>query len=165
MFSPHRFSVLISSLAWCLDCKPLAANRQSEVIQGREGKNAYLPLLKNKKGDISSMGIFFTAKKPVAPAVKDALKSALIQDPKSLANSPDAEAAERAHELVKTTTPEFNLRNFVLAVIIAGVLLGLAIWLDNDAHKDISKALMTSFQSFSGIVVGLLGGEAQKSAS
>src|SRR5689334_23119246 len=111
------------------------------------------------------MGIFFTVKKPVAPAVKDALNSALIQDPKSLAHSPDAEAAERAHELVKTTTPEFNLRNFVLAVIISGVLLGLAIWLDNDAHKDISKALMTSFQSFSGIVVGLLGGEAQKSAS
>jgi len=110
------------------------------------------------------MGIFFTAKKPVAPAVKDALKLALIKDPNSLTNSPDAEAAARANELVKETTPQFNLRNFVLAVIISGVLLGLAIALD-DTHKEISKALMTSFQSFSGIVVGLLGGEALKSAT
>ncbi|HEV8494336.1 MAG TPA: hypothetical protein VGR76_18800, partial [Candidatus Angelobacter sp.] len=93
------------------------------------------------------MGIFFTQKRAMAPAVKDALKSALIQDPKSLTNSPDAEAADRAQDLAKTTTPEFNLRNFVLAVIIAGVLLGLAIALD-DTHKEISKALMTSFQSF-----------------
>jgi ABC-type tungstate transport system substrate-binding protein len=45
------------------------------------------------------------------------------------------------------------------ALVIAGILLALAIALDNQQHKDISKALMTSFQSFCGIIVGLLGGE------
>jgi Na+/H+-dicarboxylate symporter len=111
------------------------------------------------------MGVFFTSQNPVAPAIKQALKDALQQDPKTLTVLPETEASARAHQLAQTTTPQFNLRNFLLAVIIAAVLLGLAIWLDNDTHRDISKALMTSFTSFSGIVLGLLGGEAQKSAS
>ncbi|HEX4604407.1 MAG TPA: hypothetical protein VH724_10460 [Candidatus Angelobacter sp.] len=110
------------------------------------------------------MGVFFTASQAVAPAIKQALKDALVQDPKTLTVLPETEAAARAHTLAQTTASQFNLRNFLLAVIIAAILLGLAIWTDKP-HNDISKILMTCFQSFSGIVVGLLGGEAQKSAS
>ncbi|MBZ5507339.1 MAG: hypothetical protein LAO78_17915 [Acidobacteriia bacterium] len=110
------------------------------------------------------MGIFFTSPKPAAPAIQEALESALTQDPKALAAPLKTEAAARAHALAQTTAPQFNLRNFVLALIISAVLLAVAIWAD-DQHKEISKALMTSFTSFSGIVLGLLGGEAQKSAS
>jgi hypothetical protein len=88
----------------------------------------------------------------------------LSQDPNTIAPQIHTEAAARAQTLTQATTPQFNLRNFVLALIISGVLLGIAIWADAN-HKEISKALMTSFTSFSGIVLGLLGGEAQKSSS
>jgi hypothetical protein len=110
------------------------------------------------------MGIFFTAPQQVAPAIQTALHSALAQDPKTLAAPLQTEAAARAQALIQTTAPQFNLRNFILAVIISGVLLALAIWTDK-THNSISTTLMTSFTSFSGIVLGLLGGEAQKSTS
>jgi hypothetical protein len=104
------------------------------------------------------MGVFFSSPHPVAPATQEALKSALMRDPKTIAD-PQTEAAAQAHTLAQTTAPQFNWRNFVGALVISAVLLGLAIALDNGQHKEISKALMTSFQSFSGIVLGLLGGE------
>jgi hypothetical protein len=104
------------------------------------------------------MGVFFTAQRAAAPAIQQALASALKQDPKTIPDA-DVAAAAKAHELAQTTAPQFNWRNFLGAVCISGILLGLAIALDNEQHKEISKALMTSFQSFSGIVVGLLGGE------
>src|ERR1700761_6225776 len=110
------------------------------------------------------MGIFFTAPAKVAPAIKDALRDALAQDPKNLVAPLDTEASARAHNVVQATTPQFNLRNFLLAVAISAALLTVAICIDC-THATISKPLMTSFTSFSGIVIGLLGGEAQKSAS
>jgi hypothetical protein len=47
-------------------------------------------------------------------------------------------------------------------VLISGVLLWAAIWTAQHNLPDISKALMNSFAGFSGVVLGLLGGEAQK---
>ena len=110
------------------------------------------------------MGVFFTSPRPIAPAIQNALESALTEDPRTLAAPIKTEAAARAHTLAQETTPQFNLRNFVGALIISAILLWIAIAID-ESPKEISKVLMTSFTSFSGIVLGLLGGEAQKSAS
>lgn len=110
------------------------------------------------------MGVFFTAPARVAPAIKSAIRDALAQDPQNFKASLDTEASARTQEVAQATAPQFNLRNFVLAVVISAALLTVAICTDT-THPDISKALMTSFTSFSGIVLGLLGGEAQKSAS
>jgi hypothetical protein len=113
------------------------------------------------------MGIFFTRNQAVAPTIQAALTEALTADPATLGGPQGVatQAAARTQQVAQATAPAFNLRNFILAVLIAAILLALAIYLDNDAHKDISKALMTSFSSYSGIVIGLLGGEVQKSAS
>ena len=110
------------------------------------------------------MGVFFTSPHPVAPAIQAALEDALTTDPKTLRAAPHVEAAAKAHELAQTTAPQFNLRNFVGALAISAALLITAICIDK-SHPEIAKTLMTSFTSFSGIVLGLLGGEAQKSAS
>ncbi len=109
------------------------------------------------------MGIFFTSKRPVAPAIQAALQDALTTDPKTVVD-PQTAAAAKAQALSQATTPEFNLRNFVGALVISAALLITAICIDK-SHPDIAKTLMTSFTSFSGIVLGLLGGEAQKSAT
>jgi hypothetical protein len=110
------------------------------------------------------MGVFFSSPRPVAPAIQDAIETALTQDPKTLAGLPKTEAAARAHALAQTTAPNFQPWNFVGALVIAAALLITAICIDK-SHPEIAKTLMTSFTSFSGIVLGLLGGEAQKSAS
>ena len=74
----------------------------------------------------------------------------------------DAEAGNRALQLAQTTTPKFNPWRFAGAVVISIGLLCAAIWTGKHDLPDISKQLMTSFSAFSGIVLGLLGGEAQK---
>jgi len=108
------------------------------------------------------MGIFFAARKPAGPAIQAALEQALTADPRNLQAAPPVEAAARAHELAQTTSPEFKPGNFIGALLIAAALLATAISVDK-SHPDIAKTLMTSFTSFMGIVLGLLGGEAQKS--
>jgi len=105
------------------------------------------------------MGIFYSAPQAVLPTVQAAIRSALVANPPANA---DAEASTRTLQVAQTATPTFNAWRFGGAVTISVLLLIGAI-LTESAHPDISKVLLTSFSSFSGIVLGLLGGEAQKS--
>jgi len=107
------------------------------------------------------MGIFFTAHQPVVPEIQSAIRIALMVDPKTLPNV-DQEAAERTLTIINATGPQFNPGRFFAAVLISGALLSGAIWTAQHNLADISKALLNSFAGFSGIVLGLLGGEAQK---
>ncbi len=107
------------------------------------------------------MGIFFTAHQPVVPEIQSAIRIALMVDPKTLPNV-DQEAAERTLGIINATGPQFNPGRFFAAVVISGALLWAAIWTARHDLQDISRALMNSFAGFSGIVLGLLGGEAQK---
>jgi hypothetical protein len=110
------------------------------------------------------VGIFFASPQPALPAIRSAIKECLLIDPKTLAD-PDREAAHRTLLVSRAVSPTFNTWRFVGAVVIAAALLAGAVWTGLHNLPDISKALMTSFSGFSGIVLGLLGGEAQKSPS
>ena len=110
------------------------------------------------------MGIFFASHQPVVPEINSAIRVALQVEPKSIANV-DQEAAQRTLELIRATAPQFSPLRFFGAVLIAGALLLAAIWTAQHNLPDISKTLMNSFAGFSGIVLGLLGGEAQKFSS
>lgn len=107
------------------------------------------------------MGIFFTAHQPVVPEIQSAIRIALMVDPKTLANI-DQEAAERTMGIIHATGAQFNPGRFLGAVVIAGALIWGSIWTAQHNLPDISKVLLDSFVGFSGIVLGLLGGEAQK---
>ena len=107
------------------------------------------------------MGIFFTAHQPVVPEIQSAIRIALMVDPKTLPNV-DQEAAERTLSIINATGPQFNPGRFLAAVLISGALLWGAIWTAQHNLPDISRTLMNSFVGFGGIVLGLLGGEAQK---
>ena len=109
------------------------------------------------------MGIFFTSPRPALPTITTALEDALLTDPNALTADANKEAAHRAIQLSQSLSPSVNPWRFGAAAVIAvGLLLG-AIWTEQHNLADISKALMTSFSGFSGLVLGLLGGEAQKS--
>ena len=109
------------------------------------------------------MGIFFTSPQPIVPTVHTALKEALAFDPKAFTNVElDKEASDRTVKLQKAVAPQFCARNFIAALVLSAILLGLAIWTADHNLPDISKSLMTSFQAYNGLIVGLLGGEAQK---
>jgi hypothetical protein len=110
------------------------------------------------------MGIFFTAHQPVVPEIQSAIRVALMVDPKTVPNV-DQEAAERTLGIINATGPQFNPGRFFGAVVISAVLLWGAIWTAQHNLPDISKALLNSFAAFSGIVLGVLGGEAQKFAA
>jgi len=110
------------------------------------------------------MGLFFTSHQPVVPEIKSAIRLALQADPKSIGDV-DQEAAKRTSGVIQATSLQFNFLRFLGALVIAGVLLWAAIWAGEHNLPDISKDLMYSFGAFSGIVLGLLGGEAQKSTS
>jgi hypothetical protein len=110
------------------------------------------------------VGIFFVPHQPVVPELKDTIRVALLVDPATLMNV-EQEAAERALGIIKATAPQFSPSRFVGAVVIAGALLCGGIWTAQHNLPDISKDLMNSFAGFSGIVLGLLGGEAQKFSS
>jgi hypothetical protein len=107
------------------------------------------------------MGIFYTRTQRALPVVKNAIEDALKTDPKNVANL-DQEAAQRALQVDKTVSSQFNWVRFVVAGVICLALLGGAIWTSYKNMPDISKSLMSSFTAFSGIILGLLGGEAQK---
>jgi hypothetical protein len=106
------------------------------------------------------VGIFFTSSQPTLPTVAAAFEEALLVDPK---NVPDVkkEAAHRTIRLSQDTSRTFNPWRFGGAVLIAVALLLGAIWTEQHDLPDISKVLMDSFSGFSGLVLGLLGGEAQ----
>lgn len=108
------------------------------------------------------MGIFFTTPKPTLPNFTTAFEEALLVDPKTLTDV-KKEAAHRTIRVLKDTLPTFDARRFSGAIIIAIALVLGAIWTGQHNLPDISKALMDSFSGFSGLVLGLLGGEAQKS--
>ena len=110
------------------------------------------------------MGVFFTAPEPVLPIITKAFRESLTVDPKNLVDI-DKEAAHRTVLLSQALKPTFNPWRFFGAVAIAFALLLGAIWTAVHNLPDISKVLMNSFVSFSGLVLGLLGGEAQKSAT
>jgi hypothetical protein len=107
-------------------------------------------------------GVFFTTSQSTVPALRNAIKDALLVNPGAIQN-PDGEAADRAVAVVKAATPSFNAWRFAGAVLISAALLAVAIWTAQNDLADISKVLMNSFVGFSGIALGLLGGEAQKS--
>ena len=110
------------------------------------------------------MGIFFESHQPVVPEINSALRIALLVDPASVGNI-EHEAAQRTLGLIQATSPQFNPLRFFGAVLIAAALLAGGIWAAQHNLPDISKNLMYSFDGFSGIVLGLLGGEAQKFSS
>src|SRR5271170_5552504 len=110
------------------------------------------------------MGIFFSSHQPVVPEIHNAIKVALLDDPK-LVENPDEEASQRTLDVVRATAAQFHPLRFLCALLISCALLAAAIWADQHNLPDISKDLMNSFAGFSGIVLGLLGGEAQKSTS
>jgi hypothetical protein len=110
------------------------------------------------------MGIFFTPHQPVVPEINSAIRMALLADPATVGNV-EHEAAQRSMGLIQATSPQFNPLRFCGALLIAGALLWGGIWTARNNLPDISKDLMNSFAAFSGIVLGLLGGEAQKSIS
>ena len=110
------------------------------------------------------MGIFFASHQPVVPEINSAIRIALLVDPTTLANV-EHEAAQRTLSLIQATAPQFSPSRFCGALLIAGALLWGGIWTAQHNLSDISKDLMNSFAGFSGIVLGLLGGEAQKFSS
>lgn len=110
------------------------------------------------------MGIFFTASRPVLPVMTAAFRDSLLVDPKSVPDI-DKEAAQRVVQVAQAISPQFNTWRFVGALAIAAALLAGAIWTSQHNLPDISKTLLNSFSGFGAIVLGLIGGEAQKSAS
>jgi hypothetical protein len=110
------------------------------------------------------MGIFFVSHQPVMAEINSAIRVALLAEPETLGNV-EHEAAQRTLELIRATVPQFSPSRFCGAVLIAGGLLWGGIWTAQHNLPDISKELMNSFAGFSGIVVGLLSGEAQKFSS
>lgn len=111
------------------------------------------------------MGIFFTSSQPALPSISAVVREALVADSRTLTETDiDKEAAHRTIKLSQSLSPTFNAWRFGGAVIIALALLLGAIWTGQHNLPDISKTLMNSFSGFSGLVLGLLGGEAQKSS-
>jgi hypothetical protein len=110
------------------------------------------------------MGIFFTSREPVLPTITTALREALMVDPKTVADI-EKDTSHRTIQVYQSLSPTFNAWRFGGAIVIAGALLLGAIWTGQHNLTDISKELMNSFSGFSGVVLGLLGGEAQKSST
>ncbi len=110
------------------------------------------------------MGIFFVSHQPVVAEINSAIRVALSTDSAGLGNV-EQEAAKRTLELIRATSPQFRPSRFFGAVVIAGFLLVGGIWTAQHNLPDISRDLMDSFVGFSGIVIGLLAGEAQKFSS
>ena len=110
------------------------------------------------------MGIFFTSPSPKSRTIAAAFEQALLVDPKTL--GPDVikqDAAHRTIRLADDTSLLFHPWRFGGALLIAVGLLLAAIWTAQHNLPDISKVLTDSFSGFFGLVLGLLGGEVQKS--
>ena len=107
------------------------------------------------------MGIFFTAHQPVVPEINSAIRIALLVDPTAVPNV-EQEAAQRTTELIRATSQQFNPLRFCAALLIAGTLFWGGVWTAQHNLPDISRDMMNCFVGFSGIVIGLIVGEAQK---
>lgn len=107
------------------------------------------------------MGIFFVSRSPAPVTITTALEGALLVDPQTLGDV-KKEASHRSLQTLQSLSPSFDPWRFGGAILIAIVLLLAAIWTGQHNLPTISNALMNSFASFSGLVLGLLGGEAQK---
>ena len=110
------------------------------------------------------MGVFFSSRQPVVPEIHSAIRAALLVDPNLVENAQE-EADHRTLDVIRATAAQFQPLRFLCALLIAGALLFGAIWAAQHNLPDISKDLMNSFAGFGGVVIGLLGGEAQKSNS
>lgn len=110
------------------------------------------------------MGIFFAPHQPVVPEISSAIRIALLVDPATLEDV-EQEAERRTLELIQATAQQFSPLRFLSALLIAGALLAGGIWTAQHNLTDISRDLMYSFAGFSGIILGVLGGEAQKFSS
>jgi hypothetical protein len=110
------------------------------------------------------VGIFFASDQPVVPEVHSAIRDALLVEPHLVKNA-DEEASHRTLDVVRATAGRFKPLRFFCALLIAGALFAGAVWTARQNMLDISKQLMVLLAGFSGIVVGLLVGEAQKSTS
>ena len=108
------------------------------------------------------MGIFFTYPRPNQNILTEASKKSPPGDPTSQFKT-DQRVPHNSMQLSHFLEPTLNRGRFVGALTIATVLLLGAIWTGQHNLPDISNKLMDSFSGFSGIVLGLLGGEVQKS--
>lgn len=105
------------------------------------------------------MGIFVKSAN-LRPLLTSALADALRLN--NVANVQE-EAETLSADISEALTAEIAWPRFLVAVLIAFLLLAGAIYTAKTDLPDISKGLMTSFQSFSGLIVGLLGGEVASS--
>lgn len=115
-----------------------------------------------RSGEEQKMGVFFTSSQSPVPTIKTAIRDALLVNPAAVPNA-DSEAANRTIAVIGAATRIFNFWRFIGALLISAALLSVAIWTAKNDLPDISKVLVNSFVGFSGIALGLLGGEAQKS--
>ena len=110
------------------------------------------------------MGIFFASDQLVVPEIRDAIRDALLVEPHLVRNA-EEEASHRTLDVVRATAGRFKPLRFLLALVIAGIIFAAAVWTARQNLPDISRQLMVLLGGFSGIVIGLLVGEAQKSTS
>ena len=106
------------------------------------------------------MGIFFGSAKPTRPVFVTGMRvdSNAVREPNPEALQGVLGVAE--HDA--NPDPPFYAWRFLGAVVIALVVVLAAIWTAQHNLSDISKGLMDSFAGFSGLVAGLLAGEAPK---
>jgi hypothetical protein len=107
------------------------------------------------------MGIFFSGDVDTQP-VEDVLTEAMLQPP--LASEADARQqakvpARRAARSAVTGGGKFETGRFIGAVVIFGVLLGVAVAADALDWVSDPKYLYAFPTTVLGVIVGLLGGE------
>jgi hypothetical protein len=103
------------------------------------------------------MGLFIKSKF-LFPPIHNSLKDALSTNPAALTDLP-SEAVDRTSKVVEELSVEIQWDRLIMAIVIWLVLLVVVNITALYNLADISKGLMTSFQSFSGLLVGLIGGE------
>lgn len=108
------------------------------------------------------MGIFFASDQPVVAEIHSAIHDALLVEPHLVKNA-EEEASHRTLDVVRATAGRFKPVRFLCALLIAAALFAGAVWTARQNLLEISKQLMVLLAGFSGIVIGVLVGEAQKS--
>jgi hypothetical protein len=103
------------------------------------------------------MAIFLETKN-MRPLMTKALTDALAINPANISDV-QGKAASLSENVLQSLTASVAWPRVLVAILIGFLLLVAAIYTGKANLPDISKGLMTSFQSFSGLVVGLLGGE------
>lgn len=105
------------------------------------------------------MGIFFEAK-PVRPAVREAIRDAIITDHATVENL-DAEANARADSVANELLggAAFNTGRFLIAAAIFLAIVVAAIISEAADLDESNEALFGLATTIFGVVVGFLGGE------